>query len=142
MILDGPAAEPTVRFEATPDAPQDEVLAQVFFGRDVSQLSAFQALQLANAVASLAGSGGAGVISNLRQSFDLDDLDITTDDDGNAAVRAGKYLSENIYTDVTVGGAGGAAVSLNIDLTPNITAKGSVEADSNTSLGIFFERDY
>mgnify|MGYP001793688391 FL=1 len=142
VILDGPAAEPTVRFEATPDAPQDEVLAQVFFGRDVSQLSAFQALQLANAVASLAGSGGAGVISNLRQSFDLDDLDITTDDDGNAAVRAGKYLSENIYTDVTVGGAGGAAVSLNIDLTPNITAKGSVEADSNTSLGIFFERDY
>ncbi|WP_224826433.1 translocation/assembly module TamB domain-containing protein [Cognatishimia sp. MH4019] len=142
VILDGPAAEPTVRFEATPDAPQDEVLAQVFFGRDASQLSAFQALQLANAVATLAGNGGAGIISNLRQSFDLDDLDVTTDEDGNAAVRAGKYLSDNIYTDVTVGGAGGAAISLNIDLTPNITAKGSVEADSNTSLGIFFERDY
>ncbi|MEL7211628.1 MAG: translocation/assembly module TamB domain-containing protein [Pseudomonadota bacterium] len=142
VILDGPAAEPTVRFEATPDAPQDEILAQVFFGRDASQLSAFQALQLANAVATLAGNGGAGIISNLRQSFDLDDLDVTTDDEGNAAVRAGKYLSDNIYTDVTVGGAGGAAVSLNIDLTPNITAKGSVEADSNTSLGIFFERDY
>ncbi len=142
VILDGPAAEPTVRFEATPDAPQDEVLAQVFFGRDASQLSAFQALQLANAVATLAGNGGAGIISNLRQSFDLDDLDVTTDDEGNAAVRAGKYLSDNVYTDVTVGGTGGAAVSLNIDLTPNITAKGSVEADSNTSLGIFFERDY
>ena len=142
VILDGPATEPTVRFESTPEAPQDEVLAQIFFGRDATQLSPFQALQLANAVAVLAGQGGAGIVSNLRQSFNLDDLDVTTDEDGSAAVRAGKYLSENIYTDVTVGGSSGAAVSLNIDLTPSITAKGSVEADSNTSLGIFFERDY
>lgn len=142
VVLDGPASQPTVRFEASPDAPEDQILAQVFFGRDAAQLSAFQALQLANSVAVLAGRGGVGIVSNLRQSFDLDDLDISTDEEGNAAVRAGKYLSDNVYTDVTVGGDGGAGVSLNIDLTPNITAKGGVEATGNTSLGIFFERDY
>ncbi|MEO0381034.1 MAG: translocation/assembly module TamB domain-containing protein, partial [Pseudomonadota bacterium] len=105
IIIEGPADDPTVTFEATPEAPQDQVLAQIFFGRDISQLSAFQALQLANAVANLAGKGGVGLVSQLRGSFALDDLDVTSDDEGNTAVRAGKYLSDNVYTDVTVGGA-------------------------------------
>ncbi|WP_299153379.1 translocation/assembly module TamB domain-containing protein [uncultured Tateyamaria sp.] len=142
IIIEGPADDPAVTFESTPEAPQDQVLAQIFFGRDVSQLSAFQALQLANAVANLAGRGGAGVVSGLRGSFDLDDLDVTSDAEGNTAVRAGKYISENVYTDVTVGGAEGPEVSLNIDLTPNITVRGSVGADANTGVGIFIEKDY
>jgi translocation and assembly module TamB len=142
IIIEGPADDPVVTFESTPEAPQDEVLAQIFFGRDITQLSAFQALQLANAVATLAGRGGEGIISRLRGSFALDDLDVTTDDAGNTAVRAGKYISDNIYTDVTVGGADGPEVSLNIDLTPNITVRGSLGADSNTGVGIFIEKDY
>ncbi|WP_299378044.1 translocation/assembly module TamB domain-containing protein [uncultured Tateyamaria sp.] len=142
IVLEGPADDPEVTFEATPEAPQDQVLAQIFFGRDISQLSAFQALQLASAVASLAGRGGEGVVSQLRGSFDLDDLDVTTDDEGNAALRAGKYISDNVYTDVTVGGADGPEVSLNIDLTPNVTVRGTVASDSNTGIGIFIEKDY
>ncbi|WP_189799452.1 translocation/assembly module TamB domain-containing protein [Tateyamaria sp. syn59] len=142
IIVDGPADDPDVRFEATPEAPEDQVLAQIIFGRDISQLSAFQALQLASAVASLAGAGGEGIVSQLRGSFGLDDLDVASDEDGNTAVRAGRYLSENVYTDVTVGGADGPEVSLNIDLTPNITARGSVGGDGNTGIGIFIERDY
>lgn len=142
IIVDGPADDPEVTFEATPDAPEDQVLAQIFFGRDITQLSAFQALQLAEAVANLAGQGGEGTLSRLRGAFSLDDLDVTSDEEGNTAVRAGKYISDNVYTDVTVGGADGPEVSLNIDLTPNITARGTVGADANTGIGIFIEKDY
>ncbi|MEM8713307.1 MAG: translocation/assembly module TamB domain-containing protein, partial [Planctomycetota bacterium] len=67
----------------------------------------------------------------LRGSFGFDDLDVASDEEGNTAVRAGRYLSENVYTDVTVGGADGPEVSLNIDLTPNITARGSVDVGDN-----------
>lgn len=142
VIIEGPASAPEVRFTASPEAPQDEVLAQIFFGRSASELSAFQALQLANAVATLAGRGGESVISRLRRSFDLDDLDVNTDAEGNTAVRAGKYISENVYTDVELGGADGPEVSINIDLTPNLTARGTTSAQGNSSIGIFFERDY
>jgi translocation and assembly module TamB len=69
-------------------------------------------------------------------------MDVQTDAEGNAAVRAGRYLSDNVYTDVTVGGGGEADISLNIDLTPNITARGSFSSDGSSSLGVFFERDY
>ncbi|WP_299555061.1 translocation/assembly module TamB domain-containing protein [uncultured Tateyamaria sp.] len=142
LVVDGPADDPEVTFESTPAAPQDQVLAQIFFGRDITQLSAFQALQLASAVATIAGQGGEGIVSRLRGSFALDDLDVTSDDEGNTAVRAGKYISDNVYTDVTVGGPDGPEVSLNIDLTPNVTARGTVAADANTGIGIFIERDY
>ena len=142
VVVQGPANAPEVTFEATPDAPQDEVLAQLLFGRNLSDISAFQALQLANAVAVLAGRGGVGVIGNLRDSFGLDDLDITTTEDGSTAVRAGKYLSENVYTDITAASDGTGEVSLNLDITPNLKGKATLGSDGNSGIGIFFEKDY
>ncbi|TNF59617.1 MAG: hypothetical protein EP307_10150 [Rhodobacteraceae bacterium] len=142
IIIEGPASAPEVSFVASPERPEDEVLALLFFGRDLSKLSTFQTLQLASAVATLAGNSGADVIGRLRRGFNLDDFDVVTDEDGGTAVRAGKYISENIYTDVTVGGSNADEVSLNLDVTPQVTLRGSVNSDGDTSLGVFFERDY
>jgi translocation and assembly module TamB len=140
IIVDGPANAPTVTFSSSPELPQDEVISLLLFGRDLSSISPLQAVQLASAIATLAGGGG-GVLDRFRETTGLDDLDLATDDEGNTSFTAGKYLSENIYTDVTVGSAQ-TEVSINLDLTDDITARGSVDSDGNTSLGIFFERDY
>lgn len=142
VVVQGPADEPEVTFESTPAAPQDEVLAQLLFGKNIAEISAFQALQLASAVATLAGRGGAGVVSRLRDGFGLDDLDVTTTDSGATAVRAGKYISENIYSDVTAASDGTADISLNIDLTPNLKGKATLGSDGNSGIGLFFEKDY
>lgn len=142
VIVEGEASEPVVSFTSEPEAPEEEVLAQLLFDRNLSEMSAFQAVQLANAVAMLAGRGGLDIIGNLRQGLGLDDFDVGTTEDGNTEFSAGKYISDNAYTDVTVDSAGNSEVSLNIDLTPNFTARGSVGADGNSALGLFFERDY
>jgi translocation and assembly module TamB len=101
-----------------------------------------QAVQMAQAVAQLAGKGGEGLMGRLRQSFGLDDLDLATDAEGGAALRLGKYLSDNLYTDVTLGSDGKAEVNLNLDLTPSLTARGTLGADGSSGLGLYFERDY
>ncbi len=142
IIVEGPASEPEVSFQSTPELPQDEVLSQLIFGRNLSDITPLQAVQLASAVGTLAGRGGGGIIDNVRQSLNLNDFDITTDDAGNAAVRAGAYVSENVYTDVTVSSDGSTEVNLNLDITDEITARGSVDADGETSIGVFFQRDY
>lgn len=141
IVLEGPVDLPEVKFESVPEAPQDEVLSQLLFGRNLSEISGFQALQLANAVAVLAGRSGIGVVGSLRDGFGLDDFDVTTTDDGEAAVRAGKYLTDTIYTDVFTGG-GETELSINLELTDSLKARGTVENDGNTGLGLFFERDY
>ncbi len=139
----GPVSAPDIAFASDPALPEDEVLAQLLFGRSVSALSPVQLLQLADAAASLAGgSSNAGLLANLRENTGLDDLDLQTDAEGNAAVRAGRYLSDNVYSDVTVGASGETDLSLNIDLTDNITARGSFSSNGDSSLGVFFERDY
>ncbi|MCL3881411.1 translocation/assembly module TamB domain-containing protein [Marivita sp. GX14005] len=142
IILDGPASSPDITFSSTPELPEDEVLAQLLFGRDLSNLSALQALELANAVATLAGRSSGGILSNLREGFGLDDLDVSQSEDGGTAVRAGKYISDNVYSDVVVESGGRTEINLNLDVTDEITARGSVDNEGGSSIGIFFERDY
>src|SRR5690606_38081915 len=140
--IDGDARDPEITFASDPDMPQEEVLSQLLFGRGLDRITPLQAAQLANAVAVLAGRGGAGIVGRLRESVGLDDLDLATDDEGNVTVRAGKYLSENIYTDVAVGSDGTSTIELNLDITPELTARGSIDSDGTSAIGLFYERDF
>lgn len=142
IIIDGEASDPEITFESSPEMPQEEVLSQLLFGRGLDNISALQAAQLAAAVATLAGRGGDGIVGRLRASTGLDDLDLTTDNQGNVSLRAGKYLTENIYTDVQVGGDGKTRLNLNLDINKALTARGSVDSEGESGIGLFYERDY
>lgn len=141
ITVAGPADDISVNFASTPDLPEDEILARLLFGRPISEMSPLQAAQMAMAVSTLTG-GGDGVLNRLRRDFGLDDLDVTTGADGGAAVRMGRYISDNVYTDVTIDSSGRSEINLNLDITDDVTAKGSLGSDGQTGLGIFFERDY
>lgn len=140
--LEGPASGPDLTLTSTPDLPEDEILARLLFGRDLTEISALQALQMANAVRVLAGGADDGIVGRLRQNFGLDDLDIATDEDGETGLRVGRYINDNLYTDVTVGTSGTSEINLNLTLSPSVTVRGSAGSDGDTGIGIFFERDY
>lgn len=140
--IDGPATAPDVTFTSTPELPQEEVLSRLLFGRGLENLSPLQAAQLANAVATLAGRGGAGVIDRLRQGFGLDDLDVQTDASGAASLTLGKYIAKNLYTEVEVGQDGQSQINLNLDVTKSLTLRGSAGSTGNTGIGLFWEKDY
>jgi len=140
--IEGPATAPVVSFTSQPDLPEEEVLAQLLFGQTLQNLSAFQAVQLAGAVATLAGRSGQGLVSRIRQDVGLDNLDIRTDANGAASLTAGKYLTENIYTEVTVDQEGKSQINLNLDISSSITVRGRAESDGTTGIGVFLEKDY
>lgn len=142
IIIDGEARDPEISFEASPEMPEEEVLSHLLFGRGLDTISPLQAAQLANAIAVLAGRGGESIVGRLRASTGLDDLDLATDNEGNVSVRAGKYLSKNLYTDVQVGADGDTKLNLNLDLSRSTTARGTIDSTGNSSVGIFYERDY
>ncbi|HET9070171.1 MAG TPA: translocation/assembly module TamB domain-containing protein [Amaricoccus sp.] len=143
VTVAGRVSSPEITFSSEPPLPQDEVLAHVLFNRATADLSAFQLAQLAAAAAELAGGGGGpGIMSQIRGATGLDDLDIVTTDEGATAVRAGRYLSDNVYLDVQSDTRGDTQAELNLEVNRNITARASVGSDGNTTFGVFFERDY
>ncbi|MBO9407121.1 translocation/assembly module TamB domain-containing protein [Shimia sp. R9_1] len=140
IIIDGRMDDPEIKLESDPELPDDEVLSQLLFGRDLSSISPLQAAQLAAALATLSGQGARG--PQLGKNAGLDDFGLTFDEDGAPGVRAGKYLDENIYTEVGVDSEGKSTISLNLDVTDNLTVKGKVGSDDESGIGIFFQRDY
>lgn len=142
VLIEGPANDPKVSFTSAPELPEEEVLAMLLFGQGLQNLSPLQALQLANAVATLAGRGGVGMVSRLRQGFGLDNLDVKTTAEGGTQVTAGKYLTEKVYSEITVDQDGKSQVHLNLDVTDSITLRGRVSSDGETGVGVFLEKDY
>ncbi|WP_407492081.1 translocation/assembly module TamB domain-containing protein [Pseudooceanicola sp. MF1-13] len=142
IVLEGPAGAPEVVFTSRPELPEDEVLSQLFFERDIASLSPLQAARLALAIAELTGRGGGGVVGKIREGAGLDDLDVSQTEDGETALSAGKYISDNVYTEVEATSGGTTNLSINLDVTDNLTAKGKVGSDGDSSLGLFFEKDY
>jgi translocation and assembly module TamB len=142
VTIEGPATAPEIRFSSSPELPEEEVLSQLLFGRAVETLSVFQAAQLASAVATLAGKGGEGIVGRLRTALGVDDLDVSTDDTGGTTLRAGKYVSEKVYTDITLDSEGKTEINLNLDIRDGLKARGTVDSEGATGLGIFYEKDY
>ena len=61
---------------------------------------------------------------------------------GSAALKAGKYISENVYTEIEVDQEGKSRINLNLDLREGVTVKGRLGADGETGIGVYLEKDY
>ncbi|WP_295950037.1 translocation/assembly module TamB domain-containing protein [uncultured Bartonella sp.] len=132
----------SVSFTSVPILPQDEVLARLIFNRSISELSPFQIAQLASAAAELAGVTNTSLLGSLRSTTGLDDLDVVTDKQGNTGVKAGRYIRDNIYLGVEAGSGGNTKGTVNLDISKNLKAKGALGAQGDSSVGVFYEKDY
>ncbi|WDQ99537.1 translocation/assembly module TamB domain-containing protein [Devosia sp. J2-20] len=142
VTVSGRASNIDVSFSSSPALPQDEVLSRLIFKRSMSELSPLQLAKLAAAAAELVGGGGNGLVDSLRGAAGLDDLDIVTDADGNVAVQAGTYLQDNVYLGVQAGAGGQSKVTINLDVTSDLKVTGSASQDGNSSVGVYYEKDY
>ncbi|MEZ5805298.1 MAG: translocation/assembly module TamB domain-containing protein [Rhizobiaceae bacterium] len=142
ITVRGRVSDLDISFSSQPTLPEDEVLARLIFKRSLGELSPLQIAQLAAAAAELAGGSNTSLLGSLRSATGLDDLDVVTDSEGNAAVRAGRYIRDNIYLGVEAGAKGTTRGTINLDITDDLKAKGAVGSDGDSSVGIFYEKDY
>jgi translocation and assembly module TamB len=142
ITVSGRVSDLDITFSSQPELPEDEVLARLIFNRSINELSPFQIAQLAAAAAELAGGSNTSLLGSLRSATGLDDIDIVTDAQGNPALRAGRYIQDNIYLGVEAGARGSTRATINLDITDNLKARGSVGAGGDSGAGIFYEKDY
>lgn len=140
ITLSGRASDLDVKFSSSPELPEDEVLALIIFGRGLGDLSPAQIVRLASIATELTGGNSPGLVDGIRKGTGLDDLDVVQDSDGNAAVKAGKYINDRVYLGVQAGKKSEATI--NLDITDNVKVRGAIGTDGDSSIGIFLEKDY
>lgn len=148
VSLTGDAASPTITLFSDPMLPDNEILARILFGQSASNLSPLQAVQLAQAAASLyTGGGPTSILSRTRRILGLDQLNIVTSnqDDGSATatLRAGKEIFKGVTVGVEQGmQAQSGAVSVEVKITPHITVDSRVGEDNSQGVGVNWKWDY
>ncbi|MDQ0394250.1 translocation/assembly module TamB domain-containing protein [Labrys monachus] len=138
----GQASDPQIVLSSVPELPQDEVMAHFLFGHSIQDLSPLQIVQLATAVAQLAGgSSGPDLLGSIRKSTGLDSLGVVTDSSGNAAVQAGRYITDKVYLGVTTGAGGQTDATINLDVTKHLKLRGQAGTEGSQG-GIYYEQEY
>ena len=141
LEISGPLDGPEIKVYSDPERPSEEALAMLLFGNRFSELSPFVIAQMAASLAQLSGAGGDST-KGLREATGADTIDVGTDASGAGQFGAGAYLADGLYTDFTVNTKGETELNLNLDVTESFTLKGTVDNQGETSVGVFFERDY
>ena len=143
--ISGTVENPAVSITSDPPRPQEDVIAQLLFGQDVSSISPFQAIQLAQTVRRFSGQGGSGIdpVGGIRGATGLDDLRVQGDSEGGFTVGAGKYLTDKVYIEAETGTEeGSTGAKIQIELTPRVTIESKTGTSGSTGVGVFWKRDY
>lgn len=145
VILSGSAMNPTLGFASQPSMPEDEILSFILFGRDMSALSPFQAIQLAQTLRRFSGQGGDGFdpLGLVREATGLDDLRYDMDESGGGTIGLGKYLTDKVYLELQSGtGESSGGARLEIELTPSVSVESELGQDSRTGGRVFWKWNY
>lgn len=118
--LKGPLNNPQISLQSTPPLPLGTIMAYLLFGRDLTEISSSQALQLAGSVASLVGEG-PGIIEETKKSLGVDRIQVITVPSSTSvsgetiAVQVGKYVTEGVlvsYSQTAENTAGNLSVEV------------------------------
>lgn len=143
--LSGSAQKPALTLSSNPVRPQDEVLALLLFGRQLQNISPFQAIKLAQAARTLAGLDGGepGILDKARNVLGLDALNIGTADDNSVTISTGKYVTDRVYVEVQEGARPeDKQIKTQIELTPAISGNTTIDGNANQGVGLGWRRDY
>jgi len=146
LNVSGTAQRPQIAFTSNPSLPQEEVLSRLFFGTNVTNLSATEAIQLAAAVNSLSGSGGGlNPLGKLKSATGIDRLRILGADDATGrgtSLAAGKYITNDIYIEIITDARGFTATQLEIALTRALSLLSQTGSFGGSSVSLRYSRDY
>jgi len=97
VIFRGSLKSPQLIFQSNPPLPTSSILARILFNKDVSELNASQAGQLAYTIISLSGGSGPSILETIHKNLGIDRLGISANEEtGKFSVQIGKYLTEGV----------------------------------------------
>lgn len=152
LTVGGTAGKPKIVLSGEPELPQDEVLAQLLFGRGAAGLGPLELAQIGAALVSLSGvtSGMANPLEAVRKTLALDRLSVGSDKSGVARVEGGRYVARGVYLGAQQGLSGAQTQGVvQIDVGRHLKVEAALGNAAPTSphsgagsVGIKYEYEY
>ncbi len=142
VTITGTPEKPDITLSAEPSLPEDEVLSRVLFGRSPSQLTGLEAARLAAALASLSGGGGFDLMGGLENLTGFDNVDVSQNENGQFQVATGRYLSDDVYMELSSGGSGSPGVSVEWEARKNVSVEAETKPEKGQTLSIQWKKDF
>jgi translocation and assembly module TamB len=142
-LLRGPLNSPLLTFQSSPPLPTSSIVSRILFNKDVSELSAFQAIQLADTIVSLSGGAGPGVLESIRKSLGVDRLNFTSTGSGQEriAVQIGKYLTEGVMVTLSQS-TEGSQVVVEVELKAGFILQAETQEDEQGKFTLKWNKNY
>ena len=142
IAVEGPVSGPAISLTSEPPMAQGEIASRILFGQGMGNVSAVQAVQATELLATLQGNSGRGVLGTARETLGIDQLSVDQTADG-ASVSAGTFLGDGVFIGVNQGvGDVGSEVEIEVDITDTIKFEGTTGNRNNSRVGISVEWDY
>jgi translocation and assembly module TamB len=157
LVVSGSARDPKISLTSVPELPQDEILAQLLFGRLTSKLSPFELAQVAAALVEISGAapGTSDALAKARGALGLDRLSIGSSASGAPTLEAGRYLAPGVYVGARQAAKGsGSQATVQIDIakglqlettagTGTTSAQGAQSSSgASASIGLRYQFEY
>lgn len=143
IALRGPLTSPKLSFNSSPQLSTSSLLSQILFNKDVSEINAAQALQLAQTVISLSGASGPDILEKIRKTLGIDRLTIVTseNDPGKISLQIGKYLMRGVLLTLSQG-AESRNVSVEVDLKKGLRFQAEVDEHQQGKFSLKWHHHY
>ena len=152
LTVTGSVEQPKIVLSSTPALPQDEILANMLFGKGAANLSPLELVQIASTLASLTGvtSGIDDPLESARKRLGLDRLSAGG---ANPSIDAGRYIAPGVYLGAKQGISGGTPqATIQIEVSKRLKLEGGVgsnaaspsgsTAATSNSLGLIYQFEY
>ncbi|AOS97515.1 hypothetical protein AUP74_02091 [Microbulbifer aggregans] len=150
--ISGSGDDIDITFSSTPAAAQDEIFAQLLFGKQLADISPLQAVRLVSVVRTLQGGGAAAFdpVAKTRELLGVDTLDVQseeTDEGDQYALSLGKYITNRIYIELQRStdplNPWEAKMQIELRRNLNLQFKSADESESGAgSVELQWKRDY
>ena len=135
LTVTGFLSNPLVTLISSPTLRDEEILSYIVFGRSLDTLTSAEGTNLIGAATAMGLNNSDFITRSLSSSFGLDQLELSSDSDGqNASLTVGKYITPKIFISYVMGLMEPLSIAR---IRYNLNKKWSLEANSSAeSMGV------
>ena len=148
VVVSGRSSALKVSLESTPTRPSEDVMALILFDKPADELSAFQSLQVADALTQLGGVGvfgGKGVAGAARDALGLDllNLDVDQADSSASLLTVGKYVTDGLFVSASQNARGeNGSLRIEYEIGQSFSVETELRQDGDQTVSGNWKKDF